>query len=99
MPGWVIALIAVVAIGGVAAAVVAVRANDDAELEFNEDSREEFIDGCMENGPPASRQLCGCLFDELEKRMTAEELMQLYAKGAEVAAEDPRVVAVVEACY
>ncbi len=100
LPSWAIALIAVVGIGGLAAAALAAQSasSDKAEVEFDADFREDFIDGCLGAGPEATRELCGCYYDELMKRMTAEEMVRLGLDDAADAGNDPRVVAAVEQC-
>lgn len=100
LPSWAIAVISVVGIGGLAAAVLAAQSSsaDKAEVEFDEDFREEFIDGCLGAGPAATRDVCGCYYDELVKRMSAEEMIRLGLDDSADAGDDPRVMAAVEQC-
>jgi hypothetical protein len=60
---------------------------------FSDQARTDFMAGCTESAP---EELCTCVFDELESRMSEESFVSLVEQGE--LQSDPRFMAVIGEC-
>lgn len=63
---------------------------------FSEQDQRDFVAGCVEGG--GTEELCECMVDEIQERLTEDELSELADSDPEELRDNPRFVEAVQSC-
>ncbi len=63
---------------------------------FGEEDQRAFLAGCVEGG--GTEELCECMVDEIQERLTDDELKELADSEPEDLQTNPRFLEAVRAC-